>query len=61
MLRLVINAVINGLIGTVGTLLTVSTNGQPVTKGIIIGAGLTGLFNALKDVHAILQAPPGSA
>lgn len=58
MQRLIISAVINGLIGTVGTLVTVSSNGQPVTKGILFGAALTGLFNALKDVHAILQAPP---
>lgn len=58
MIRLLVSAIINGFIGTVGTLVTVSSNGQTITKGILLGAGLTGLFNALKDMHALLQAPP---
>ena len=58
MIRLICSAVVNGLIGMVGTLVTVGSNGQPVTKGIVLGAALTGLFNALKDIHALLQAPP---
>ena len=58
MLRLIMNACINGLIGGVGVAMTVVMNGQVVTRGILVGAGLTGLFNALKDVHAILQEPP---
>ena len=58
MIKLIANAIVNGLLGATGVVMTVSMNGQAITKGILLGAGLTGLFNALKDIHAILQEPP---
>ena len=58
MLKLVISAIVNGLLGATGVVMTVSVSGQDVTNGVLLGAGLTGLFNALKDIHAILQEPP---
>ena len=58
MIKLIVNAIVNGLLGSTGVVMTVSMNGQAITKGILLGAGLTGLFNALKDMHAILQEPP---
>ena len=58
MTKVIINAIVNGLLGATGVVMTVSMNGQEVTSGILLGAGLTGLFNALKDIHALLQEPP---
>ena len=58
MYKLILNAIVNGLLGSTGVVMTVSMNGQAITKGILVGACLTGIFNALKDIHALLQEPP---
>lgn len=58
MLRLIANAFVNGLIGLIGVLTTHIVGGQDLTSTIFIGASLTGLSVALKDIHSILQEPP---
>ena len=56
--RLIVSALVNGLIGAIGVVMTTGGNGQKITWGILLGAGLTGLMTALKDIHSFLQAPP---
>ena len=58
MFRLISNAVVNGLIGAVGLLVVSVADGHPLTSTTFVGAGLTGLLVALKDIHSILQEPP---
>ena len=58
MLRLISNAIVNGLISVVGMLVVSMTDGHALTSTMIIGATLTGLLVALKDIHSILQEPP---
>ena len=58
MLRLTLNAIVNGSIGVVGLLVTQLASGQELTRTMLVGAGLTGLLVALKDIHSFLQSPP---
>ena len=58
MLRLISNALVNGLISVVGMLVVGMADGHALTSTMIIGATLTGLLVALKDIHSILQQPP---
>lgn len=58
MVRLISNAIVNGLISMVGTLVVGMADGHSLTSTMIIGTALTGLLVALKDIHSILQEPP---
>lgn len=58
MLKILLSACVNGLLGVIGVITTVAMSGQPITTSVLVGAGLTGLTTALKDAHAVLQEPP---